>query len=209
MVELHEAGNRACIHAIGDWAIDIALNAVEEAVESAPREDHRHRIEHAGYVRADQLERMARLGVAVSASIGFCYPIGDSHIAALGEDRLCGYYPMKSFRDHGIVAGGNSDGFGENWPITGIAGCVTRRSSGGDYLCREQAISVIDAIRAYTVNGAYLEGTEGEKGSLEPGKLADMVVMDRDILTIDPLDIINARALMTIVGGEIVYERDS
>ncbi len=209
MVKIHEAGNRACIHAIGDWAIDIALNAVEEAVECAPREDHRHRIEHAGYVRPDQLERMGRLGVAVSASIGFCYPIGDSHIAALGEDRLCGYYPMKSFRDHGIVAGGNSDGFGENWPIMGIAGCVTRRSSGGDYLCREQAISVMDAIRAYTVSGAFLEGTEDVKGSLEPGKLADMVVLDRDILTVDPLDIINTRALMTIVGGEVVYERES
>jgi predicted amidohydrolase YtcJ len=208
-VELHKSGNRACIHAIGDWAIDIALNAVEEAMESTPWKGHRHRIEHAGYVRLDQLERMARLGVAVSASIGFCYPIGDSHIAALGEERLCGYYPMRSFHDHGIVAGGNSDGFGDYWPITGIAGCVTRRSSSGKYLCREQAISVMDAIRAYTVNGAYLEGTEDEKGSLESGKLADMVVLDRDILTIDPLDIINTRVLMTIVGGEVVYERDS
>ena len=208
-VALHRAGNRACIHAIGDWAIDIALNAIEEAVESAPRDDHRHRIEHAGYVRPDQLERMARLGVAVSASIGFCHPIGDSHIVALGEDRLCGYYPMRSFREHGIVAGGNSDSFGENWAITGIAGCVTRRSSSGKYLCRDQAISVMDAIRAYTVNGAYLEGTEDEKGSLEPGKLADMVVLDRDILTVDPLDIVNTRVLMTVVGGEVVYERDS
>jgi predicted amidohydrolase YtcJ len=209
MMELHKAGNRACIHAIGDWAIDIALNAVEKAVESAPWEDHRHRIEHAGYVRPDQLERMARLGVAVSASIGFCHPIGDSHIAALGEERLCGYYPMKSFQEHGIVAGGNSDGFGDYWPITGIAGCVTRRSSSGDYLCKDQAISVMDAIRAYTVNGAFLEGKEGEKGSLEPGKLADMAVLDRDIITVDPLDIIDTRVLMTIVGGEVVYERDS
>jgi predicted amidohydrolase YtcJ len=208
-VELHKSGNRACIHAIGDWAIDIALNAVEEAVKSAPWEGHRHRIEHAGYVRPDQLERMARLGVAVSASIGFCHPIGDSHIAALGEERLCGYYPMRSFQEHGIVAGGNSDGFGDYWPITGIAGCVTRRSSSGDYLCKDQAISVMDAIRAYTVNGAYLEGTEDEKGSLEPGKLADMAVLDRDILTIDPLDIINTKVLMTIVGGEVVYEKDS
>jgi predicted amidohydrolase YtcJ len=208
-VELHESGNRACIHAIGDWAIDIALHAVEEAVKCAPWKDHRHRIEHAGYVRPDQLERMARLGVAVSASIGFCYPIGDSHIAALGEERLCGYYPMKSFREHGIVAGGNSDGFGENWPITGIAGCVTRMSSSGEYLCRDQAITIMDAIKTYTINGAYLEGTEDEKGSLEPGKLADMVLLDRDILTVDSLDIINTRVLMTIVGGEVVYERES
>ncbi len=207
-VELHEAGNRACIHAIGDWAIDIALNAVEEAVKSGEWEDPRHRIEHAGFVRPDQLERMARLGVAVSASIGFCHPIGDSHIDALGEERLVGYYPMRSFGDHGIVAGGNSDGFGKNWAITGIHGCVTRRSSTGRSLAEEQAIPVLDAIRAYTINGAYLENKEDEKGSIEPGKLADFVVLDRDIMTIDPSEVIEAKVVMTIVGGEVVYERD-
>ena len=207
-VRLHRAGNRACIHAIGDWAIDITLNAVEEAVKSDEWGEHRHRIEHAGFVRPDQLERMARLGVAVSASIGFCHPIGDSHIDALGEERLVGYYPMRSFRDHGIVAGGNSDGFGKNWAITGIHGCVTRRSSTGRSLAEEQAIPVLDAIRAYTINGAYLENKEDEKGSIEPGKLADFVVLDRDITTIDPSEIIEAKVLMTIVGGEVVYERD-
>jgi predicted amidohydrolase YtcJ len=206
-VRLHQAGNRACIHAIGDDAIDIALNAIEEAVKSKKWEDHRHRIEHAGYVRPDQLERMARLGVAVSASIGFCHPIGDSHIDALGEGRLVGYYPMRSFKEHGIVVGGNSDGFGKNWAITGIHGCVTRRSSTGRLLAEEQAIPMMDAIRAYTLNAAYLEGKEDEKGSIEPGKLADMVVLDRDILTVDPREIIETRALMTIVGGEVVYER--
>jgi hypothetical protein len=207
-VRIHRAGNRACIHAIGDWAIDIALNAIEEAVKSRKWNDHRHRIEHAGYVRPDQLDRMARLGVAVSASIGFCHPIGDSHIDALGEERLPGYYPMRSFRDHGIVAAGNSDGFGKNWAITGIHGCVTRRSSTGRSLAEEQAIPVMDAIRAYTLNAAYLEGKEDEKGSIEPGKLADMVILDRDLLTVDSGEIIETRALMTIVGGEVVYERE-
>ncbi len=206
---LHKSKNRACIHAIGDWAIDIALNAIEDAINSSPWDDHRHRIEHAGYVRPDQLERISRLGVAVSASIGFCYPIGDSHISALGEKRLCGYYPMKSFQEYGIVSGGNSDGFGENWAITGISGCVNRSSSSGAYLCKAQAISTMDAIKTYTLNGAYLEGTEDDKGSLEPGKLADMVVLDQDILTIEPNKIINTKVLMTIIGGKVVYDRDS
>jgi predicted amidohydrolase YtcJ len=208
MVRLHKSGNRACIHAIGDWAIDIALNAIEEAVKSKEWQDHRHRIEHAGYVRPDQLDRMAKLGVAVSASIGFCHPIGDSHIDALGEERLVGYYPMRSFRDHGIVAAGNSDGFGKNWAITGIHGCVTRKSSTGRSLAEEQAIPMMDAIRAYTINAAYLEGKEDEKGSIEPGKLADMVVLNRDLLTVNPGEIVETRALMTIVGGEVVYERE-
>jgi len=206
-VRCHLAKLRVCIHAIGDRAIDMALDAVEEALKKLPWEDHRHRIEHVGYAEEKQLKRMKKLGVAVSASIGFCYPIGDSHLKALGEERMKGYYPMRSLAEHGIVTGGNSDGFGESWAITGIYGCVTRRTMGGNILCKEEAISVMDAIKAYTINGAYLEGTEKEKGSFEPGRLADMVVLDRDILTIDPNEIIEAKAVMTIVGGEVVYER--
>jgi hypothetical protein len=206
-VRCHLAKLRVCIHAIGDRAIDMALDAVEEALKKRPWEDHRHRIEHVGYAEEKQLKRMKELGVVVSASIGFCYPIGDSHLQALGEERMKGYYPMHSLAEHGIVAGGNSDGFGESWAITGIYGCVTRRTMGGNILCKEEAISVMDAIKAYTINGAYLEGTEKEKGSFEPGKLADMVVLDRDILTINPNEIIEAKAVMTIVGGEVVYER--
>ena len=206
-IRCHQAKLRVCIHAIGDRAIDMALDAVEEALKKRPWEDHRHRIEHVGYAEEKQLKRMKELGVAVSASIGFCYPIGDSHLKALGEERMKGYYPMRSLAEHGIVAGGNSDGFGKNWAITGIYGCVTRRTMGGKILCEEEAISVMDAIKAYTINGAYLEGVEKEKGSLEPGKLGDMVVLDRNILAIDPKGIIDAKAVMTIVGGEVVYER--
>lgn len=114
---------------------------------------------------------------------------------------------MRSFKDHGIVAGGNSDGFGRNWAITGIHGCVTRLSSTGRPMTVEQGISVMDAIRTYTIKGAYLEGKEDEKGSIEPGKLADMVVLDRDILTVDPGEIIETKVLTTIISGEVVFER--
>ena len=203
----HRAGLRVCIHAIGDRAIDVALNAIGEAVKKHPWKGHRHRIEHAGLVEKGQLDRMAQLGVAVSASIGFCFPIGDSHLDALGEDRIKLYYPMRSFKDHGIVAGGNSDNFGENWAITGIYGCVTRETLGGKILNKNEAIPVTEAIKVYTINGAYLENSEHEKGTLESGKLADMVVLDRDILQINPKGIIDAKALMTFVSGELVYSR--
>ncbi|MEM2126714.1 MAG: amidohydrolase family protein [Candidatus Bathyarchaeia archaeon] len=206
VIRCHESRLRVCIHAIGDRAIDLALDAIEEALRRRKWEDHRHRIEHAGYVEESQLRRIRDLGVVVSASIGFCYPIGDSHLEALGRWRMKGYYPMRSFRDHGIVAGGNSDGFGENWALTGIYGCVTRRTMGGEVLCGEEAIPAIDAIRVYTINGAYLEGSEREKGSIEPGKLADMIILDRDITSIDPEEILKAKVLTTIIGGEIVYK---
>jgi predicted amidohydrolase YtcJ len=206
VVRCHTAGLRTCTHAIGDRAIDMALNAIEEAVKQKPWPNHMHRIEHAGYVLPRQLKKMKELGVNVSASIGFCYPIGDSHIAALGEKRLCGYYPMRSFKEHGIVAAGNSDGFGSSWALTGIYGCVTRKSRTGKVLCKDEAIGIMDALRAYTWNAAYLEGSQATKGSIEPGKLADFVVLDRDITTSDPEEILKARVLMTIVGGRVVYE---
>lgn len=207
LVRCHVAGIRTCTHAIGDRAIDMALESIEAAIKTKPWPDHRHRIEHAGYVLPRQLEKMAELGINISASIGFCHPIGDSHIAALGKKRLCGYYPMKSFRDHGIIAAGNSDGFGESWALTGIYGCHTRRASSGAYLCKDQGIPMLDSVRAYTWNAAYLEGTEDEKGSIEPGKLADFVVLDRDIMTVDPEEILETKVLMTIVGGRKVYEK--
>lgn len=207
LTRCHRAGLRVCTHAIGDQAIDLTLDAIEAAVESAPWDDHRHRIEHAGYVTPAQFDRMKRLGVIVSASIGFCYPIGDSHYDALGAHRMKGYYPMRSFRDNGIVAAGNSDGFGTSWALTGIYGCVTRKTKGGRVLAKQECIPVMDAIRAYTINGAYLEGKETEKGSIEPGKLADFVVLDRDITTTDPEEILEAVVLMTIVDGNVVYEK--
>ena len=209
VVRCHTAGLRTCTHAIGDRAIDTALEAIEAAVNSRPWPGHRHRIEHAGYVLPRQLKKMKELGVNVSASIGFCYPIGDSHIAALGQSRLCGYYPMRSFKDHGIVAAGNSDGFGSSWALTGIYGCVTRKSRTGKLLCKDEAIGIMDALKAYTLNAAYLEGNEATKGSVEPGKLADFVVLDRDITRMNSEEIVKARVLMTIVGGEVVYEASS
>jgi predicted amidohydrolase YtcJ len=209
MVRCHQAGLRVCTHAIGDRAIDMTLDAIEEAVKSKPWADHRHRIEHAGYVTPAQFERMKRLGVTVSASIGFCYPIGDSHYDALGAHRMKGYYPMRSFRDNGIVAAGNSDGFGTSWALTGIYGCVTRKTKDGRVLAEEERIPIMDAIRAYTINGAYLEGKEAEKGSIEPGKLADFVLLDRDITTTDPEEILKAVVLMTVVGGNVAYENES
>jgi predicted amidohydrolase YtcJ len=205
IIRCHMANLRTCTHAIGDRALDMTLDALENAIKSKKWDDHRHRIEHAGYVLPRQLKKIKELNINISASIGFCYPIGDSHIAALGSDRLCGYYPMKSFRDHGIVAAGNSDGFGQNWALTGIYGCVARKSRTGQYLCKEEAVPIMDGIRAYTWNAAYLEGTEDSKGSIEEGKMADFVVLDRDI-TIEPHEaILESKVLMTIIGGEIVY----
>ena len=202
----HAAKLRVCIHAIGDRAIDVALNAVEEATKRGDWPTHRHRLEHVGLATPDQIERMKRLGVGVSASIGFCLPIGDSHIDALGPERTKFYYPMKSLMKAGIVTGGNSDGFGESWALTGIDGCVNRRTTKGRLIGPKEAITVYDAIKAYTINGAWLEGAEAEKGSIEVGKHADLIVLNRDII-VETEHIASAMVQTAIVGGEVVYSR--
>ena len=105
--------------------------------------------------------------------------------------------------------GGNSDGFGTSWALTGIYGCHTRKTSSGRYVGERESISIMDSIRAYTINAAYLEGKEGTKGSIEPGKLADIIILDRDITSVDPEEILKAKVLMTIVGGKLVYSSNS
>jgi len=208
LIEAHKAGLRVGVHAIGDRAIDVVLDAIEEALKVCPREDHRHSIEHCGLPTKEALERMRRLGVTAAASVGFGWELGDQHRSLIGPERMERYYPMRSFKEYGIKAGANFD-----YPVTmadvmkGIYVMVARRSETGQDLGQSQRISRMDAIRAFTINGAYLEFEEEVKGSIEPGKLADMVVLDRDILTCPEEEIKDIKVLMTIVGGEIKYQR--
>jgi predicted amidohydrolase YtcJ len=151
---------------------------------------------------------MRRLGVLPSSSVGFLYELGPAHLLGLGPERLKRYFPHKTYLEKGILSVGNSD-----WSVTSgevaqqIYGVVTRKAYSGELLAPEQALSVKDALRLYTINGAYASFEEDIKGSIEPGKLADMVVLDRDILAIPQEELKEMKALMTIVGGEIVYQR--
>jgi len=205
----HRAGLRLGIHAIGDRAIDIALDALEAALEAQPREDHRHSIEHCGLPTEDALERMQRLGVTASSSVGFGWELGDQHLSLMGRERMKRYYPHRSFLEYSIKAGANFD-----YSVTmadvmkGIYVMVARRSETGQDLGQNQRISRMDAIRAFTTDAAYLEFEEGIKGSIEPGKLADFVVLDGDILTCPEEEIKGIQVLVTYLGGKAVYKRE-
>ncbi|MFB0543237.1 MAG: amidohydrolase [Candidatus Bathyarchaeia archaeon] len=208
VTEAHKAGIRVGVHAIGDKAIDVTLDAIEAAQKAYPREDLRHSIEHCGLPTKKALERMKRLGVTASASVGFGWELGDQHRSLIGPERMEGYYPMKSFKEYGIKAGANFD-----YSVTmadtakGLYVMVARRSEMGQDLGQSQRISRMDAIRALTIDSAYLQHEEGMKGSIEPGKLADMVVLDRDILTCPEEEIKDITVLTTILGGEVKYQK--
>jgi predicted amidohydrolase YtcJ len=202
----HEAGLRVSIHSIGDRGIDIALDCFEKAQKAKPVKDMRHRIEHNSCCTPKQLRRIKKLGVVPSSSIGYMYGLGDQYAENFGPKRSRWLHPHKTMKAMGIIAGGNSDcpvTFYSPW--TQIYSAVTRKTSSGQVIGPEEAISVLDAIRVYTLNGAYLSKEEDMKGSIEAGKLADLIVLDRDILSIPSDEIKEVKVLTTIVGGKVVY----
>jgi len=207
-VGAHLAGIRVSIHSIGDRGIDIALDAIEKAQTIKPVPDMRHRIEHNSVCTPKQLERIKALGVTPSSSIGYMYGIGDDYVENFGPERVRWLHPHKTMQEMAIVAGGNND-----YPVTSyspmvqIYEAVVRKTRTGQPVSPEEAIGVMDAIRLYTWNGAYLGKEEDFKGSIEPGKLADLVVLDRDILATPPEEIKDIKVLTTIVDGKIVYQR--
>jgi predicted amidohydrolase YtcJ len=208
IIKGHQAGLRPIIHAIGDRAIDITLDGIEKALEEYPAADHRIRIEHVNLPTEQAIDRMKRLGVMPGSSAGFIYELGPAHVIGLGERRMHYYMPHKTYLEKGIIAAGNSD-----WQVTSaniakqLYCLVTRKGYDGQVIAGHQALPIEEALKLYTINAAYASFEETIKGSIETGKLADFTVLDRDIYTIPPDDLINTRVEMTIIGGEIIYKR--
>ena len=207
-VQAQRYGIRVSIHSIGDRAIDVALDAVEEAQRQHPRPDMRHRIEHNSISTPKQLERIKELGVAPASSIGYMGSIGDDYWENFGEERMRWCHPHKTMQEMGIIAGGNCDyPITDGNPMVQIYQAVARKTRNGLEYSQEEAISVMDAIKVYTWNGAYLGKEEQNKGSIEPGKLADIIVLDKDILETPTEEVPDIKVLLTVVGGKNVYER--
>lgn len=211
-VAAHRAGLMVCIEGVGDRGIDFALDAIEAALAADPKPDHRMRVEHCCYVTPAILERLKRLGVTDSSATGFMYELGDAYRANRGEEAMRCMWPHRALIDADVPAPGHSDAYvcTPN-PFTAVWAMVCRKSDSGGPLdapgAPSQAINVTEALRAYTLLGAYSGREEEVKGSLEVGKLADLAVLDRDILTIPPEEIREVQVDMTFVGGALVFQR--
>ncbi len=199
------------VHAIGDSAIHFLLNTFEQVSnENGPR-DRRFRIEHAQHIARADISRFAVLGVYPSMQPYHAIDDGRWAEKAIGPERIKTTYAFKSLMD----AGANVI-FGSDWfvapptPLVGIYAAVTRRTlddKNPNGWVPEQKISVEDALSAYTKIAAYASFEEDIKGTLEPGKLADFIVLSEDITSIDPVKIREVQILQTYVGGEKVYEK--
>lgn len=200
-----------CVHAIGDKANNYMLNLYKNIKSENPSRDRRFRIEHAQHLIPGDIKRFAEIGVI--ASVQPYHAIDDGVWAEnrIGPERIHFTHVYKSLLEKKVTVV-----FGTDWPVAplnpllGIYAAVTRRTVDGknsDGWIPEQKISVEDAIKCYTLNGAYASFEEDIKGSIEVGKLADLVVLSDDILTIDPVKIKDAKVEMTVFDGKVIYER--
>jgi len=206
-----EEGLQVAIHAIGDKANALILDIYERTAGTGSLKDKRFRIEHAQHLREKDIERFGRLGVIASVQPYHAVDDGRWMENRIGPERCRTTYAFKSLLDHGAVLA-----LGSDWPVApldplaGIHAAVTRQTTDGKNpqgWRPEQKISVEDAIKGFTWNGAYAMFAEDRKGSLEEGKSADIVVLDQNLFKIDPAKIKDAHVTMTIAGGRIVYER--
>lgn len=203
----HRAGWQMAIHAIGDRAIDMCLDAYEWALTRLPRHDHRHRIEHCGVMRADIIARMARLGVIPVSQPPFIHEFGDGFLEHLGRERSQLTYPLKSLLSAGIPVAGSSDSPVSSYqPLIGVQAAVTEQTNSGSEFAPAEALTVLEALSMYTRNAAFAAFDENRKGTISVGKLADLTVLGRDPRESPPTSISEIPVLATIQGGEFVYE---
>ncbi|QPQ34469.1 amidohydrolase [Lysinibacillus sp. JNUCC-52] len=208
VLNFHNRGFRIATHGNGDRAIGSILEAYQHALETSPRSDHRHRIEHVQTATPDDLKFMKDYQIAASFFINHIYFWGDRHKNIfLGPERAERINPLKEADDLGLLFTLHSD-----CPVTPISplfsiwAAVNRVTSGGHVLGEAQKIDVETALKSMTIYGALLNFDEQDIGSIEIGKLADFAILEKDPTAVDPMTIKDIHILATIINGEIVFE---
>jgi len=208
IMEAYAAGYRISAHANGDRAIAMYLDIMEEAQAKYPREDPRNRDIHCTVITPELVERIKNLGILPTIFGPYVYYHGDKLLPAFGEERLERMFAARSFLDAGVKIAAHSDHPCAPYPpMMALHGLVNRTTKAGRPIGQSQKVSVMEALKLYTINAAYQQLDEDKLGSIEPGKLADFVVLGEDILTVSTNRIINIPIDMTIVGGKIVFNR--
>jgi predicted amidohydrolase YtcJ len=204
----HQAGFQLAAHAIGDRAITMILDAYEHALRVIPKADHRFRIEHCGLCTPEIIDRLARLEVIAVTQPSFIYELGDSYLRNFTEEQLACSYPSRTWFDRGIVAVGSSD-----VPVVAcdvlinLRSAVTRLTQTGQRMGPDQGVTIDEALRMFTRHGAFASFEENIKGTITPGRLADLVVLSGDPRAIPAQDLPSLSVEMTAVDGAVVYER--
>lgn len=204
----HYGGWQCTVHAVGDRAIEQTLTAMERAQRDHPREGLRHRIDHCGITPSDLQDRIVRFGIVPAMQPAFFWEFGDGYIKNYGRHRADVMFPAKSLMDRGVVVAASSDSPVTDYrPLFQIEQAITRATLSGDVCGPDERVDLTTAIRMQTINAAYASFDEAKKGSLEPGKLADLVVLADDIARVPVPELRFLGVDMTVVDGRVVYER--
>ena len=207
VMRAHAAGWQLGIHTMGDTAHQAMLDAIEAALRAHPREDPRHRIEHGTFPTAAQQHRIAALGMTPVTQPGSIRELGDVWTVQLGE-RIHRTMPLRSMLDLGIRPVISSDAFVQSYrPLDTISAATFRVTPSGLRVGPDEELTIEEAVRAHTLDAARVLGWDDRLGSLEPGKLADLAVVDGDLLAAVPERIGELRVWMTMLDGAIVHDQ--
>jgi predicted amidohydrolase YtcJ len=203
--DAHRHDFQVGIHANGDVTIGMVLNAYERVLQKWPHPDRRHRIEHCSLVNPEILKRIKAIGAIPTPFWTYVYYHGEKW-TQYGDDKMQWMFAHRSFLDNGIrVAGASDYPPGPYEPMMALQSMVTRKDYKGRIWGPNQKITVDQALRVATLNGAYASYEEETKGSITPGKLADFVILERDPHDIDPEQIKDIKVVRTVVGGRTVH----
>ncbi len=207
--ESHEAGWQLGIHAIGDAAIELVVDELVAVLDASPRSDHRHYLNHFTVMpSARTMGLMARYGIHITQQPNFTYTLEGRYREYLDGDRLEHNNALRTPMDYGVTLALSSDILPIG-PLLGLYAATTRKGKSGEVYGEGERITVREALRGYTATGAFLTFQEHELGSIEVGKLADLVVLSDDLLSIDPNAIRDVRVEQTYLGGRLVYSADA
>jgi predicted amidohydrolase YtcJ len=204
----HDAGYQVALHTGGDAAVDMALDAIEAAMNANPRPDPRHRIEHSALNTDAAIQRQKDLGVVISTQPTLIRAFADGCFRIWGEERTQRLIPTRTWLDKGIPLCLSSDAPSMPWwdPQSTLAASMLRYSMSGKPVGMDQAMTIDEAMYAHTMMGAYADFAEGKKGSLEPGKFADLIVWNDNPYSVKPAEILELTIDLTMIGGKIVHQ---
>jgi predicted amidohydrolase YtcJ len=205
----HKKGFQIGIHATGDRTIEVAVEALAKTIQKVPGQDLRHYIVHGDFINKNEMEQLVENNCGLSVQPELNWLMADYLPQLVGPKKASQQFPLRSLLETGINLTSSSDApvLYPNW-LMGIKAAMLRKSQqNGTLVQGKEGVTIQDAIKMYTINAAWQDNMENVKGSIETGKLADFCVIDQDILSIDPHEIDNISVTMTIISGEIVFDK--
>ncbi|MBN1644388.1 MAG: amidohydrolase, partial [Dehalococcoidales bacterium] len=208
VLDAHRAGFQVACHAVQMELLNAVISTYEYLKKHSPDfGTRRHRMEHCSECTPQMVQRIKRLQLTVVTHPSYAYYNGDRYLATVSPDIVPFLYPLKSLVDAGIVTAGASDSpVVPSNPLMGIYGAITRQTSSGNKMVQKEGVTAVQALALYTINAAYASHEEKIKGSITPGKLADMVLLSDDPTKVSPEKIKDIKVRMTVIGGKVVWE---